>query len=83
MNSAHISKVEKARNYAEDKGRVTIASLTGTFRGNHNNYQVSFDDGQWRCSCSSFTTNGFCSHSMALQRMLQEMLPTTAEAPAD
>ena len=74
MNSTYISKVEKARTYAEEKDRVTITGLEASFRGNHNSYQVACEAGQWRCSCSSFFSRAFCSHIMALQRMLEGML---------
>ena len=47
MRSSLISKIEKARIYAGERERVSITSLAGSFRGNHNEYQVSFDGGTW------------------------------------
>ena len=82
MYSTHISKVEKARTYAEERDRVTITGLAASFRGNHNTYQVNYDSGEWRCSCVSFASLGFCSHTMALDLMLEGMLPKPAATPS-
>ena len=74
MNSSMIGKVEKAKKYADETGRVKISSFKATFSGNHNTYDVSFDSGQWTCECLFFTTRGVCSHTMALQRILEDVL---------
>lgn len=82
MNSSIIGKIEKARRYAEEKDRVTISSLKSTFQGDHNHYEVELDAGNWSCQCHFFNTRGVCSHIMALQRILEEMLaaqPQSAE----
>jgi hypothetical protein len=42
---------------------------------------VSFDSGVWHCQCLFFTTRGVCGHTMALQRMLDEMLERAGKAP--
>ena len=82
MYSSHISRVEKARNYAEERDRVTISRLTATFRGNNNTHQLGYDEGQWHCSCRGFSAQGSCSHTMALQEMLEGVFPAGAEEPA-
>ncbi len=74
MDSSIIGKIEKARQYAEQKDRVNITSFAATFQGNHNLYDVRFEDGAWRCECHFFATRDICSHTMALQRILNEML---------
>ena len=74
MHSSIIGKIDKARRYAEEKDRVSITSLRATFQGDHNAYAVGFESGSWHCECRSFLTRGMCSHTMALQRMLEEML---------
>ena len=74
MSSNMISKVEKARTYAGEKDRVSIGSFSATFRGNHDSYQVRYDEGAWQCSCPSFGSRNLCSHTMALERMLEGML---------
>ena len=80
MHSSIISKIEKARTYAEQRERVSITTFTATFRGNHNSYQVSYDVGNWHCSCPSFASRTLCSHTMALQRILEDMLPSEGKA---
>ena len=79
MDSSIISKIEKARQYAEEKGRVNITSFAATFKGNHDQYDVRFEDGTWRCDCHFFATREVCSHTMALQRILDEMLTQQPE----
>ena len=77
MHSSIIGKIDKARKYAEEKDRVNITSLKATFQGNHDTYAVGFESGSWHCECRSFLTREMCSHTMALQRMLDEMLASS------
>ena len=74
MDSSIIGKVDKARKYAEEKERVSVNSFNATFHGNHNTYEVTYESGNWHCQCLFFTTRGVCSHTMALQRILAEVL---------
>ncbi len=82
MNSSIIGKIDKARRYAEEKDRVAITSLKTTFQGDHNQYEVELDAGNWRCQCHFFNTRGVCSHIMAIQRMLEEMLTPQPQSAA-
>ena len=79
MNSSIIGKIDKARKYAEEKERVSINSFSATFQGNHNSYDVSFNAGAWNCECHFFATRSVCSHTMALQRMLDDVLAKVSE----
>ncbi len=79
MQSSIISKIEKARRYAQETDRVTFTDLTVKFRGANDNYTVSYREGAWHCSCSFFPKWGLCSHSMAMQRILDIMLPEEAK----
>ena len=81
MDSSIIGKIEKAKQYAEQSDRVNITSFAATFKGNHDNYDVQFSDGTWRCECHFFATREICSHTMAMQRILDEML-TAQDQPA-
>ena len=74
MNSSIIGKIEKARTYAEEKDRVKFTTFAATFRGNHNEYLVGYDEGELRCSCPFFESHFMCSHTMALERILAGML---------
>ena len=74
MHSSIISRIEKARTYAEEKERVNITTLNATFRGNHSKYELSLDEDGWHCSCTSFGVRAMCSHTMAVERMLEGMV---------
>ena len=78
MQSSLIGKIEKAKRYAEERDRVTFTQFTATFRGEHDNYTLSYKDGKWQCSCNFFSGWQVCSHTMALERMLAGMLPQEA-----
>jgi len=81
MQSSLIGKIEKAHRYAQERGRVTFADFTASFRGEHDTYGLSYKEGQWHCSCSFFSKWRLCSHTMALQKILSEMLPEEALPP--
>ena len=78
MQSSLIGKIEKAKRYAQETERVTFSELSVSFRGEHNNYITGYKDGKWHCSCHFFSNWGLCSHTMALQRILGNMLPKEA-----
>ncbi len=75
MQSSLISKIEKARRYAEDPTRVRFVEFKATFRGEHDVYTVTYEDGKWHCTCHFFSGWDTCSHTMAMQRMLRDQLP--------
>ena len=81
MQSSLISKIAKAKRYAQEKDRVTFTDVTANFRGKHDNYVLGYKEGKWHCSCHFFATRGTCSHCMALQEILAEMLPKEALSP--
>ncbi|MFC1962615.1 hypothetical protein ACFLWB_01255 [Chloroflexota bacterium] len=83
MQSSLIGKVEKATRYAQEPGRVTFSDFTATFRGEHDSYHLTYRDNAWHCSCHFFPQWNTCSHTMALQKMLGQMLPeeTLAATP--
>lgn len=76
MDSSIIGKVDKAKKYAEETERVSLTSFKAIFDGKHNIYEVGFDSGNWQCQCLFFATRGVCSHTMALQLMLEDVLTT-------
>ncbi len=78
MRSSLIGKIEKAKRYAQEPDRVTLSGLTADFRGDNNNYKLSYTDGKWQCNCHFFSQWETCSHTMALQQMLVNMLPKEA-----
>ena len=74
MYSGIIGKVDKAKKYSNETERINITNLTADFQGEHDSYQVSYNSGDWDCQCLFFTTRGICSHTMALQRILEKVM---------
>ena len=78
MQSSLIGKIEKAKRYSQEPERVTFSELSVKFRGENNDYTTEYKEGKWHCSCGFFSSWGVCSHTMALERMLSNMLPEEA-----
>jgi len=74
MDSGMVSKIEKSIRYAEERDRVRFEQFEVVFRGDHNSYTVHYDHGEWRCECHFFSQRGVCSHTMALERIMDGML---------
>ena len=79
MDSALISKVQKARHYADDPSHFTFRRFEVAFHGHNAEHAVAFEDGKWSCDCEFFDHREFCSHTMALERLLENMLATNKE----
>jgi len=73
MHSSLIGKIEKARRYAQEPERITIHSLTATFRGSNDTHDLSFAAGRWHCGCEFFAGWNVCCHTMAMERLLAGM----------
>ena len=78
MNSSVIGKIEKAKRYAGERDRMLVHSLGVHFRGDNDEHDVSLADGKWHCTCEFFARHGTCAHSMALEHVLEGMLPAGA-----
>ncbi len=78
MQSSIIGKIEKAKRYAQEKERITFSDLSVNFRGENDEYSVNYNNGKWRCTCRFFSQWGLCSHTMALEQILKDMLPEEA-----
>ena len=79
MNSSFIGKIEKARRYAEERERrIQFDALTVRFHGENDEHEVRLEGSKWSCSCDFFDGWGVCSHTMALERVLDGMLPREA-----
>lgn len=74
MDYGLIGKIEKAKRYAEERERIEFKKFEVTVKGNHNDHNVTYDAGQWHCNCDFFQTRGRCSHTMALETILEEMV---------
>ena len=75
MDNAMISKIEKAKLYAEERQRFRFEKFAVKFDGDNNGHTVSSAQGVWNCDCEFFSIRHVCSHTMALERLLNGMLP--------
>jgi hypothetical protein len=80
MDYGMIGKIQKAKRYAEERDRIEIKSLVVTFDGTNNPHTVRFEEGAWICDCVFFQSRARCSHTMALEMILEGMLPEQALA---
>ncbi|MCY4625243.1 MAG: hypothetical protein OXC99_09635 [Chloroflexi bacterium] len=80
MNSGLIGKIEKAKRYAQDPGRLTLLKFTVHFHGDHSDHTVTYEGGSWHCECSFFSTHNTCSHTMAIDAQLGGMIPAEFSA---
>ncbi len=74
MDYGMISKREKAKRYAEERNRFHFHSFTVEVDGENNSHTVHYDNGKWQCDCDFFRSRGHCSHTMALEMILEGML---------
>jgi UDP-2,3-diacylglucosamine pyrophosphatase LpxH len=87
MYSSLISKIEKAKRYAEEPQRITFQQFDVRFRGDNGSHAVSLHGDEWSCECDHFHTSGLCAHVMTLQRLFETHLTdavkyTTEHVPA-
>jgi len=75
MDNGMIGKIEKAKRYAQERNRVHFTGLTVNLDGENNSHTVTFENGIWNCDCDFFQTRGRCSHTMAIEMILENMLP--------
>ena len=79
MQSSLIGKIEKAKRYAQETDRITFSELLVNFRGENDTYATGYRGGKWHCTCRFFSNWGVCSHTMALEKILDGMLPKEAQ----
>ncbi len=76
MDSGMIGKIDKAKRYAEEHDRFSFKGFEVTIRGDNDSHVTTFQDGKWSCDCSFFKTRGVCVHTMAMEIILEGMLPS-------
>lgn len=79
MHSSVIGKIEKAHRYARELDRISVETLSLSFRGDNDTHHVSLGTDGWQCTCHSFESWQTCAHILALQDILGEMLPDVAQ----
>ncbi len=75
MQSSLIGKIEKAKVYAQERHRMKVDNLHVAFHGENSDHEVSLVEGRWHCNCDFFAQWSVCSHTMALERVLEGMVP--------
>ncbi|MCY4616725.1 MAG: SWIM zinc finger family protein [Chloroflexi bacterium] len=78
MHSGMIGKVEKARRYSRERDRMRFTQMTVSVDGDNGSHEVRYDLGGWECSCDFFAHRRTCAHTMALELVLEGMLPQEA-----
>ena len=78
MRSSLIGKIEKAKRYTQEPERITFSGFTAVFRGENDSHKIGYSNGKWHCTCHFFSQWQTCSHVMALQQILDKMLPKEA-----
>lgn len=79
MDYGMIGKIEKAKRYAQEKERFQFGSFRVTMAGDNSAHTVEYNNGEWHCDCAFFNTRGRCSHTIALEMILEGMLPVQVE----
>ena len=74
MDSGMISKIQKAKQYAEERDRIEFTQFSVTLHGENHDHAVTYNNGKWQCQCNYFASHGVCSHTMAMERVLGEMI---------
>ena len=80
MDTGLVSRIIKARQYAQERERVEFTQFEVKFKGEHNTYQVDYNHGHWHCTCEEALRTGVCSHIMALEKILGDSVLPAATA---
>ncbi len=78
MQSSLIGKIEKAKRYAGERDRIHFQNFKTEFHGENADHTIEYGSDGWHCSCSFFSNWGRCSHTMAMEKILGNMLPPEA-----
>jgi hypothetical protein len=81
MDSGMIGKIHKAKRYAQERDRIEFTQFSVTFCGENSDHQITYDSGKWDCECRFFASHGVCSHTMALEKILEGMIETKEAVP--
>ncbi|MBI4498765.1 MAG: hypothetical protein HY689_12805 [Chloroflexi bacterium] len=78
MQSSLIGKVEKAHRYAQERDRISFIAFEVRFQGENDNHTIAYREGKLSCDCDFYHGHGLCSHTMAMEKVLDGMLPKVA-----
>ncbi len=74
MDPSFLRKVEKAKDYALQRDRVSFSNCTVRFKGDNGDHTITYDNGEWGCSCDFLIGRETCTHIMALEMMFDGMV---------
>ncbi len=74
MDYGMIGKIEKAKIYAEERDRIQFETFRVNIQGNNSAHIVTYNNGTWECDCAFFASRSVCGHSMAMERVLDNMV---------
>jgi hypothetical protein len=81
MDYGMIGKIDKAKRYAQEPGRFHFSSFDVTMDGENNRHTIHYENGVWSCDCDFFRSRGRCSHTMALEMILEKMVASEVVQP--
>ena len=79
MRSSLIGKIEKANRYARETDRISFDALSVSVRGDNDTHRVSLESGNWQCNCHYFESFQTCAHILAIEKILGDMIPASAQ----
>ena len=82
MDTGLVSRIIKARQYAQERDRIQFLQFEVVFEGEHNTHRVSYHEGRWQCTCEEAARMGVCSHIMALERILGDSVVPAQTVPS-
>ena len=75
MDYGMIGKIEKSKIYAEERAdRIQFNNLQVRIMGDNHEHIVAYNNGTWSCDCDFFQTRKVCTHTMTMERVLQNMV---------
>jgi hypothetical protein len=74
MDNGMVRKYEKAKMYADERDRIEVRQLEVAFDGMNNPHIVKVNNGNGECDCDFFIGHKRCSHTMALEIILDKMI---------
>ena len=79
MQSTIVTKAEKAHRYAQERDRLRISAIEGTFEAGGGTHLVRLGPDGWACDCEFHGQYGVCPHTEAASRMLDAHLAESAK----
>jgi hypothetical protein len=74
MDYGMIGKIEKAKIYSEERERIEFEAFRVSIQGDNDSHIVSYNSGTWDCDCAYFASHAVCGHTMAMERVLKDMV---------